>query len=263
MNNNAQSALKLGHARAAAMIAPARAGLPVAEYAATVVKKAVVGTGAADKAQVGFMIAPPAAHRRQDRRRRRRRPGRRHRPRPRPHAAPRACGERGMIGRLRGMVAEVGEEDALIDVVGVGYVVRCGVAHPVAPAGDRRRGPAARREPVRRADRASRLYGFLDPRRAPRLRAAAGHPGRRAQGGAGGARRAAARPSWPPPWPASDKAAVGPRPGRGAQAGPAHRHRAEGQADRRRPGRRLPRRGRRRAAARRRPSRLPARRSPP
>ncbi|MFZ5684668.1 MAG: Holliday junction branch migration protein RuvA [Pseudomonadota bacterium] len=31
-----------------------------------------------------------------------------------------------MIGRLRGIVAEVGEEDALIDVMGVGYVVRCG-----------------------------------------------------------------------------------------------------------------------------------------
>ncbi|MBR7618460.1 Holliday junction branch migration protein RuvA [Phenylobacterium sp. 20VBR1] len=31
-----------------------------------------------------------------------------------------------MIGRLRGLVAEVGEEDALIDVAGVGYVVRCG-----------------------------------------------------------------------------------------------------------------------------------------
>lgn len=57
MNNNAASALKLGHARACAMLAPARAGLTVAEYAATVVKKAVVGTGSADKAQVGFMIA--------------------------------------------------------------------------------------------------------------------------------------------------------------------------------------------------------------
>ena len=54
---NGSSTLKLGHARAAAMIAPARAGLPVAEYAATVVKKAVVGTGAADKTQVAFMIA--------------------------------------------------------------------------------------------------------------------------------------------------------------------------------------------------------------
>jgi len=57
MTANGQSTLRLGHARAAAMIAPAKAGLPVAEYAATVVKKAVVGTGAADKDQVAFMIA--------------------------------------------------------------------------------------------------------------------------------------------------------------------------------------------------------------
>jgi len=54
---NGASTLKLGHARAAAIIAPARAGLPVAEYAAKVVKKAVVGTGGADKTQVAFMIA--------------------------------------------------------------------------------------------------------------------------------------------------------------------------------------------------------------
>ncbi len=57
MTANGQSTLKLGHARAAAMIAPARAGLIVAEYAAKVVKKAVVGTGGADKDQVAFMIA--------------------------------------------------------------------------------------------------------------------------------------------------------------------------------------------------------------
>jgi crossover junction endodeoxyribonuclease RuvC len=56
VNNNPSSTLKLGHARAAAMIAPAKAGLIVAEYAATVVKKAVVGTGNADKTQVAFMI---------------------------------------------------------------------------------------------------------------------------------------------------------------------------------------------------------------
>jgi len=54
---NGASTLKLGHARAAAMLAPAAAGLAVAEYAATVVKKAVVGTGGADKAQVAFMVA--------------------------------------------------------------------------------------------------------------------------------------------------------------------------------------------------------------
>ncbi|HEY3798733.1 MAG TPA: crossover junction endodeoxyribonuclease RuvC [Caulobacteraceae bacterium] len=57
MTANGASTLKLGHARAAAMLAPAAAGLSVAEYAATVVKKAVVGTGGADKGQVAFMIA--------------------------------------------------------------------------------------------------------------------------------------------------------------------------------------------------------------
>src|SRR3546814_7776985 len=51
MNNNAQSALKLGHARACCLVAPARAGLSVAEYAATVVKKAVVGRS--DERRVG------------------------------------------------------------------------------------------------------------------------------------------------------------------------------------------------------------------
>ncbi|WP_420434256.1 crossover junction endodeoxyribonuclease RuvC [Hyphobacterium sp.] len=57
MATNAASALKLGHARAAALLAPARAGLPVAEYAARLVKKSVVGTGGADKNQVAAMIA--------------------------------------------------------------------------------------------------------------------------------------------------------------------------------------------------------------
>lgn len=56
VNMNPSSTLKLGHARACALLAPARAGLPVAEYAARLVKKAVVGAGAADKAQVGFMV---------------------------------------------------------------------------------------------------------------------------------------------------------------------------------------------------------------
>lgn len=56
VNVNAASTLKLGHARAAAMLAPARARLTVGEYAPTVIKKAVVGTGGADKDQVQFMI---------------------------------------------------------------------------------------------------------------------------------------------------------------------------------------------------------------
>lgn len=56
MAKNASSALKLGQARAAALLAPARAGLPVAEYAAREIKKAVVGTGGAEKSQVAAMI---------------------------------------------------------------------------------------------------------------------------------------------------------------------------------------------------------------
>jgi crossover junction endodeoxyribonuclease RuvC len=56
MANNAGSALKLGHARAVALVAPARAGLTVAEYSAKEVKKSVVGTGSADKSQVAFMV---------------------------------------------------------------------------------------------------------------------------------------------------------------------------------------------------------------
>jgi crossover junction endodeoxyribonuclease RuvC len=56
MNNNAASALKLGAARGAAMVTPARLGLNVAEYAANLVKKSVVGTGHATKDQIGAMI---------------------------------------------------------------------------------------------------------------------------------------------------------------------------------------------------------------
>lgn len=55
-NTNAASTLKLGMARGAAFIAPARAGLTVGEYAATTVKKSVVGAGHADKAQVQMMV---------------------------------------------------------------------------------------------------------------------------------------------------------------------------------------------------------------
>ena len=54
---NARSALKLGHVRGVAILAAAKAGLPVAEYAPTEVKSAVVGYGRADKRQVQQMIA--------------------------------------------------------------------------------------------------------------------------------------------------------------------------------------------------------------
>ena len=56
VNKNPQSTLKLGQARGVALMCAARAGIDVGEYAPTLVKKAVVGTGAADKAQVHAMV---------------------------------------------------------------------------------------------------------------------------------------------------------------------------------------------------------------
>lgn len=56
VNKNPASTLKLGQARGVVMLAPAMAGLMVAEYQPTLIKKAVVGTGTASKDQVGMMI---------------------------------------------------------------------------------------------------------------------------------------------------------------------------------------------------------------
>jgi crossover junction endodeoxyribonuclease RuvC len=56
VNVNPASTLKLGQARAAVMLAPARAGLSVAEYSPNLIKKAVVGAGHADKTQIAFMV---------------------------------------------------------------------------------------------------------------------------------------------------------------------------------------------------------------
>ena len=56
VNKNPQSTLKLAQARGVVLMTAARAGLDVAEYAARLVKKAVVGTGAAEKAQVHAMV---------------------------------------------------------------------------------------------------------------------------------------------------------------------------------------------------------------
>ena len=56
LNKNPQSTLKLAQARGAVLAACGRAGLPVAEHAARLVKKAVVGTGSAEKAQVQAML---------------------------------------------------------------------------------------------------------------------------------------------------------------------------------------------------------------
>jgi crossover junction endodeoxyribonuclease RuvC len=56
VNRNATATLKLGYARGVALLAPARAGVPVAEYGAKTVKRAVVGTGNAEKSQVALMV---------------------------------------------------------------------------------------------------------------------------------------------------------------------------------------------------------------
>ena len=57
VNANPQSTLKLGQARGVVIMVAARAGMHVGEYAARLVKKAVVGTGGAEKAQVHAMVA--------------------------------------------------------------------------------------------------------------------------------------------------------------------------------------------------------------
>jgi crossover junction endodeoxyribonuclease RuvC len=56
VNANARAALALGQARGVALAACARAKLAVAEYSPATIKKALVGTGSADKVQVGFMV---------------------------------------------------------------------------------------------------------------------------------------------------------------------------------------------------------------
>jgi crossover junction endodeoxyribonuclease RuvC len=57
VNQNPQSTLKLGQARGVVLMCVARAGIAVGEYSPRLVKKAVVGTGGAEKAQIHAMIA--------------------------------------------------------------------------------------------------------------------------------------------------------------------------------------------------------------
>ena len=57
VNMNPQSTLKLGQARGVVLLAAARSGVVVGEYSAKLVKKAVVGTGGAEKAQVHAMVS--------------------------------------------------------------------------------------------------------------------------------------------------------------------------------------------------------------
>ncbi|MCR4282039.1 MAG: crossover junction endodeoxyribonuclease RuvC [Bauldia sp.] len=56
VNRNASATLKLGQARAIALLVPAQAGLSVAEYAPNAIKKAIVGAGHAEKVQIRAMV---------------------------------------------------------------------------------------------------------------------------------------------------------------------------------------------------------------
>ncbi len=56
VNKDATATLKLGQARGIALLVPALAGLPVAEYAPNQVKKAVIGVGHGEKAQIHMMV---------------------------------------------------------------------------------------------------------------------------------------------------------------------------------------------------------------
>ena len=56
VNKDAKATLKLGQARGIALVVPARAGVPVAEYAPNLVKKSIVGAGHGDKLQVRMMV---------------------------------------------------------------------------------------------------------------------------------------------------------------------------------------------------------------
>ncbi|SFL25845.1 crossover junction endodeoxyribonuclease RuvC [Lysobacter sp. cf310] len=56
MDKSAMSALKLGHARGAALATVVRRRIPISEYAPRVIKQSLVGRGAADKEQVQHMV---------------------------------------------------------------------------------------------------------------------------------------------------------------------------------------------------------------
>jgi crossover junction endodeoxyribonuclease RuvC len=56
VNKDASATLKLGQARGVALLIPARAGIPVAEYAPNLVKKTIVGAGHCEKEQIRQML---------------------------------------------------------------------------------------------------------------------------------------------------------------------------------------------------------------
>ena len=126
VNKDASATLKLGQARGIAMLIPARAGIPVAEYAPNLVKKTIVGAGHCEKEQIRLMLRRAAAEGRSADPRRRRRA--RHRGDACASPAKRhveAEGGGAMIGKLKGIIDSYGEDFIVLDVQGVGYLVHC------------------------------------------------------------------------------------------------------------------------------------------
>ena len=160
VNKDAAATLKLGQARGIAMLVPAIAGLPVAEYAPNLVKKTIVGAGHGEKAQIRMMIGvllPKADP--QDRRRRRRA-----RDRGLPRASPAERGAEGgsaaMIGKLKGIIDSYGEDFVILDVGGVGYQVHCSARTLQALPAQRRSRRRSSIETYVREDQI-KLFGFL------------------------------------------------------------------------------------------------------
>jgi hypothetical protein len=126
------------------MLAPARCGLPVAEYSPNLIKKAVVGAGHADKSQIAFMVkrlmpasgdvkadaadalAVAITHAQLRKR-----------------ALLETAARRGMIGSLRGVLAEVEEGHCLIDCAGRRLCGGLWIARRCTAAGARRRSDPA------------------------------------------------------------------------------------------------------------------------
>jgi len=171
MSKSAGSALKLGQARGAAIVAVAVRGLSVFEYSPSSIKQAVVGTGRAEKTQVQHMVctllglpaapqarcarcgAVPCSYRREPPARA---AGTRHTPLRRALAHDRESA--GMIGRLRGILLEKRAPDVLVEANGVGYELQ-------APLGTVMRLPALGQEVLLHThlsirEDAHQLFGF-------------------------------------------------------------------------------------------------------
>ena len=126
---DARTALSVGQARGAVLVAAASAGVECAEYAPARVKQAVCGYGRAEKAQVQRMVQTILWL---DARRRRSTPPTRSPSRSATRSRRRCCRLAGMIARLRGRPVARRADGLVLDVDGVGYLVardaaaRCG-----------------------------------------------------------------------------------------------------------------------------------------